>query len=421
MTREDDSSARRRARRHSSSVGSALPRWASPAALALVIVLVLGAGAVAVAGARSERLRPQGETALGLDRSGSLAPSGSPATAAAVETTPSADATPSTEATPSAAQTITIAAVGDLLFDLGPRRLIASKGGAAPLAKVASRLKSADLTIANLETTFSNRGASVKGKPANLIFNGDPRGVLSLTTAGVDLVSLANNHAMDHGKLALIDTLATLGKAGIGHVGAGMNTAAAWKPAIVTVKGRRVAYVTATQVIPSYFLPSSTRPGVANGKDLKKLLATVRAAHKKADIVIVSVHWGREQSYTPNAAQKHDARALIDAGADVVLSHHPHVMQGIDTYKGKLIAYSLGNFLFPYKTVEGRKSFILKFEYGPKGVANITATPVYLGEWGRPVVQTGASARSILGKLASISKPMGTKITIKDGIGYIKP
>jgi len=419
MTRHDDISARRRARRHSSSAVRTLPRWVAPAAVVALVVLI-GIGAVALAqtplASRLALRTSQSTVSSGARKLGS----GAPATAA-VETTPSADATPSAEATPSTPATITIAAVGDLLFDLGPRRLIASKGGAAPLAKVASRLKSADLTIANLETPLSNRGASVHGKPANLIFNGDPRGILSLTTAGVDLVSLANNHAMDHGKLALIDTLAALDKAHIGHVGAGMNTAAAWKPAIVTVKGRRVAYVTATQVVPSYFLPSSTRPGIANGKDLKKLLATVRAAHKKSDIVIVSVHWGREQSYNPNAAQKHDARALIDAGADVVLSHHPHVMQGLDTYKGKLIAYSLGNFLFPYKTVEGRKSFILKFEYGPKGIANITATPVYLGEWGRPVVQTGSSARSILGKLASISKPMGTKITIKNGIGYIKP
>jgi poly-gamma-glutamate synthesis protein (capsule biosynthesis protein) len=336
-------------------------------------------------------------------------------TAAAVETTPSA------EPTPSASSTITITAVGDLLFDLGPRRMIAAKGGKAPLAKVASVLRAADLTIANLETPLSNRGASVLGKPANLIFDGDPRGVLSLTDSGIDIVSLANNHAMDHGTIALKDTLATLDKAGIAHAGAGLNTKAAWTPAIVDVNGRKVAYLAFTQIIPSYFTPSATRAGVATGTSITKMAATVRAAKKKADIVIVAVHWGTEQSYTPTARQKHDARALIDAGADVVLSHHPHVMQGIDTYKGKLIAYSLGNFLFPYKTVEGRKSFILRFEYGPKGVANITAVPVYLGEWGAPVIQTGASARAILGKLASISEPMGTRITIKNGIGYIRP
>jgi poly-gamma-glutamate synthesis protein (capsule biosynthesis protein) len=386
------------------------PIWIVVAVLAVVSIGV-GVAAAAAAGGRETSLRAPDETALWLDRSASRETSG----AAAVAATGTADATPTAPAT------ITIAAVGDLLFDLGPRRLIDAYGGAAPLAKVASRLRSADLTIANLETTLSNRGEAVHGKPAHLIFNGHPKGILSLTSAGVDLVSLANNHAMDHGSIALADTIAALDKAKIGHVGAGMNTTAAWKPAIVTVKGRRVAYVTATQNVPSYFLPSATRAGVANGHAMKKLLATVRAVHKKSDIVIVSVYWGVEQSYTANAGQKHDARALIDAGADVVLSHHPHVMQGIDTYKGKLIAYSLGNFLFPYKTVEGRKSIILKFQYGPKGVANITATPVYLGQWGRPVVQTGASANAILKKLASISHPMGTHVTIKNGIGYIKP
>jgi poly-gamma-glutamate synthesis protein (capsule biosynthesis protein) len=317
--------------------------------------------------------------------------------------------------------TITICAVGDLLFDLAPRRLIEAQGGKAPLAKVASIMRAADLTIGNLETTLSNRGASVGGKPANLIFNGDPRGVASLTDAGVDVVSLANNHAMDHGKIALQDTIATLDKAGIKHVGAGMNTNEAWTPAILQVKGRKIAYVTATQVVPAYFDPGSSRAGIANGKNVDRVVQSIRAAKKKADIVIVSLHWGTEQSYSANSSQQAQARRFIDAGADVVLSHHPHVMQGIDFYKGKLIAYSLGNFLFPYKTTEGRKSFILKFDLGPGGAKNVTATPVYLGEWGRPVPQTGSSARSILAKLATISKPFGTKLVIDGNIGRITP
>jgi poly-gamma-glutamate synthesis protein (capsule biosynthesis protein) len=415
MTQRDADSRARHSRRHASRAHALSPIWI---VLAVLAVVSLGAGVAAAAAAgRETSLRGQDETALRLGLSPGRETSGA-ATAAATGT---ADMTSAVETTPSTPATITIAAVGDLLFDLGPRRLIDAHGGAAPLAKVASKLRSADLTIANLETTLSNRGVAVLGKPAHLIFNGHPKGILSLTSAGVDLVSLANNHAMDHGRIALADTIAALDKARIGHAGAGMTKAKAWAPAYVTVKGRRVAYVAATQVVPSHFLPSATSAGVANGHDLERLLAYVRAAHKKADIVIVSVHWGVEQSFTANGSQKHDARALIDAGADVVLSHHPHVMQGIDTYKGKLIAYSLGNFLFPYKTVEGRKSFILKFQYGPKGVANITATPVYLGQWGRPLVQTGASANAILRKLASVSHPMGTHVTIKNGIGYIKP
>ena len=404
--------------RHSASPVRTLPRAAKWSALAVGAALVLGAAAIAGSSERS--LRAPAET-KGLGAGASRAVSGPPAMAAASATTATPEPTATSEPTPTAPATITIVAVGDLLFDSRPRRMIDAKGPAAPLAKVASRLRSADLTIANLESTLSNRGAPVLGKPANLIFNGHPKGALTLASAGIDVVSNANNHAMDHGRIALADTIAALDKAGIKHAGAGLNATRAWAPAYLVVKGRRVAYVAATQIVPSYFLPSATRAGVANGRDMKRLVATVKAARKKADIVIVSVHWGIERSYTANAGQKRDARALIDAGADLVLAHHPQVLQGIDTYKGKLIAYSLGNFLFPYKSASGRESFILRFQYGPKGVANITAVPVYLGAWGEPIVQTGSRARTILGRLAAASKPMGTRVTIKNSVGYVRP
>jgi poly-gamma-glutamate capsule biosynthesis protein CapA/YwtB (metallophosphatase superfamily) len=373
-----------------------------------VVLLAVGIGGAALASARSRSL-----PAIAVERYAASAETS--ATLAAMDRAASAAAAASND------ETISIVAVGDLLFDLGPRRLIDAQGGKAPLAKVAAVMRAADLTIANLETPLSNRGAAVTGKPANLIFNGDPRGVASLTDAGVDVVSLANNHAMDHGAIALRDTIATLDKAGVKHVGAGMNTAEAWKPAILEVKGRRIAYITATQIVPAHFDPGPSRAGIANGKDVAKVVSAIRTAKKTADIVIVSLHWGTEQSTAANSAQQSQARRFIDAGADMVLSHHPHVMQGIDMYKGKLIAYSLGNFLFPYKTTEGRKSFILRFDYGPHGAANITAVPVYLGEWGRPTVQTGASARSILGKLDSISRPFGTKVVVRGDIGRVVP
>ena len=418
MTPTDAISTPRPARRHSASPAPTLPPAAKWVSLALGAALVLGAAAIAGGAERS--LRAPAETE-GLGAGASRAVSVPPAMAAASAPTAAVMSAATAEPTATTPATITIAAVGDLLFDSRPRRMIDAKGPATPLAKVAGLLKSADLTIANLESTLSNRGAPVLGKPASLIFNGNPKGVLTLTSAGIDVVSNANNHAMDHGRIALSDTIAALDKAGIKHAGAGLNTTKAWAPAYLVVKGRRVAYLAATEVVPAHFLPSSTRAGVADGHDLKRLIATVKAARKKADIVIVSMHWGVERSYAADARQKHDARALIDAGADLVLAHHPHVLQGIDTYKGKLIAYSLGNFMFPYKSASGRESFILRFDYGPKGATNITAVPVYLGAWGEPVVQTGARARTILNRLAAASKSMGTKVTIKNSVGYIRP
>jgi hypothetical protein len=400
---------------------NARPLWSTAAVVAVFVLTVAAVALVIWMGARSDGPSTAGTGSTPTATSTAHASTGTPEATPTPAATVSAEATPAVEPTVPVSDTITFSAVGDILFGDGPNRLIASKGGAAPLAKVAKLLRSADVTIANLETPLSGRGAAVAGKPAHLIFNGDPRGILSLSSAGIDIVSIANNHAMDHGTVALKDTLANLDKAGIAHAGAGLDTKDAWKPAIITVKGRRIAYVAATQVVPAYFTPSSTRAGVAVGTTISRVTAAVRSARKDADIVIVAMHWGVEQSLTANARQKHDARALVDAGADLVLSHHPHVIQGIEFYKGKLVAYSLGNFLFPYKTIEGRKSFILEFDWGQKGVTNVRAVPVYLGTYGVPTVQTGSSARSILGKLATISKPFGTSITIKGDIGYVKP
>jgi poly-gamma-glutamate synthesis protein (capsule biosynthesis protein) len=387
----------------------------------LLLVVVVGFGLVWAARAVTSAFRGGPATPAATRTAPVATPSASATKAAETTLTPAPTESVTPTTAPSDTPTISIIAVGDMLFDAGPRHLIAARGGAAPLAKVASVLRSADLTIANLETTLSNRGIAVTDKPASLIFNGDPRGILSLTTAGIDIVSQGNNHAMDHGAIALQDTITALDKAGIRHTGAGMDKADAWAPVYMNVRGHKVAYIAATQIVPAHFAPTATTAGVAIGRPISRVVVAVRAARKKADIVIVAVHWGIEQSYTADAAQKAGARALIDAGADMVLSHHPHVMQGIEFYKGKIIAYSLGNFLFPYKTTEGRKSFILRFDYGPKGVANATAVPVYLGAWGAPVVQTGSTARSILGKLAAISKPFGTHIAIRNSIGYITP
>jgi poly-gamma-glutamate capsule biosynthesis protein CapA/YwtB (metallophosphatase superfamily) len=338
-----------------------------------------------------------------------------PPAAAATQTPPP----PSVE--PTFPTTITIAAVGDLLFDLSPRTLIAAKGGRAPLEKVETLLNTADVTIGNLEGPLSNRGTHVAGKTPDHIFEGDPRAVEGLTASGFDLLALANNHIMDHGGDALTDTLATLDGAGIGHAGAGMDKAAAWAPAIVERNGKKIAYLSFSQIVPGGFMPSASRPGLATGRDMKAVAAAITAARKQADYVIVSYHWGVEQSYKANASQKSDARRSIDAGADMVLSHHPHVMQGIEFYKGKLIAYSLGDFIFPYKTVEGRKSIILRASLGPGGVTEVSAVPVYLGDYGRPSPQTGSSAKGILTKLRDISAPFGTKVVIEGDTARILP
>lgn len=317
--------------------------------------------------------------------------------------------------------TLTIVAVGDLLFDLSPRVLIARKGGRAPLEKVEDVLKAGDVTIGNLEGPLSDRGTHVAGKTPDHIFEGHPRAVEGLIASGFDFLALANNHIMDHGPDALEDTLGTLDGAGIAHAGAGANFEAAWKPAIIERNGKKIAYLSFSQVTPGGFLPTATRPGMANGRDMARVKKAIAEAKKQADYVIVSFHWGIEQNYNANASQVRDGKASIDAGADMVLSHHPHVMQGIEFYKGKLIAYSLGDFIFPYKTVEGRKSVILRASLGPNGVTGVSVVPVYLGDYGVPAIQKGATAAGILGKLRDASAKFGTDVRIEGDTATVVP
>ncbi len=405
--------SRRRVDRQRAARSARRRRWLIAGATALGIVAVAavayGGWRVLSDGGGGKQVGPVASTAA----TASAEPTVSIEPTSPVETTPTVQ--------PSASPTITVIGVGDLLFSLGPTSLIKSQGGAAPLAKVADALKDADITIANLESPLSRRGTAVKGKPAHLIFEAPPEAIQSLTTAGIDIVAMANNHMMDYGAPAMEDTLDTLDTAGILHAGGGMNKADAWRPAIIERNGKKIAFLSFTQRIPSYFMPTATTPGIASGNDMRAVTAAIRAAKAQADYVIVSIHWGVEQSYDANAQQIRDGRAAVDAGADMVLSHHPHVMQAVEFYKGRLIAYSLGNFLFAYKTTEGRKSFILKASLGPNGVSDVTAVPVYMGEYGRPTVQTGSSAAGILGKLRTISAKRGTNVIISGDTARIVP
>jgi len=306
---------------------------------------------------------------------------------------------------------ITVTAVGDMMFDSAPKRLIRATGGStpgrAPFTSVAANLRAADVTIGNLECALSWRGRRWPGK--TFTFQGDPRAIQGLTWAGFDFIAQGNNHARDYGDTALRDTFATLDRARIAHAGAGVNRAAAWKPAVITRRGARIAYLSFSQIGPSAFAATSSHPGTAYTMDSRSVNNAIRAAHKLADYVIVSFHWGIEKQYSPTTRQVRDGRAAIDAGADMVLSHHPHVIEGVELYRGRLIAYSLGNFVFSPGSMAGRDSMILHARLGPKGVTNVSVDPVYIGYNGRPVLQRGSAARRILNVARSTSIKRGTK------------
>lgn len=209
-----------------------------------------------------------------------------------------------------------------------------------------AEIQAADYFVTNEEFPFSTRGTPAPDK--QFTFRVHPEKVKLMQAMGIDLVTLANNHALDYGRDAMLDTIDTLDHAGIRHVGAGKNLAEARKPAIVELNGRTFAFIGATRVYPEADWAAGTdSAGMFSAYDGGAALAEeVKAAKQQADYVIAYVHWGIEREEMPNEVQKSIAHRLVDAGADLVVGAHPHVLQGLEYYQGVPIAYSLGNFVF---------------------------------------------------------------------------
>lgn len=225
-------------------------------------------------------------------------------------------------------------------------------------------MKTADIMMANQEFAFSERGMPMEDK--QYTFEIAPRYVSIFTELGIDIVSLANNHALDYGQEALVDSFDTLDGAGISYVGAGRNLERAKELALFEVNGMKIGFLAASRVIPvTEWNAGLERPGMLTTYDPSALIAQIEAKRKLCDILVVYVHWGVERNEFPEDYQKMMARQYIDAGADVVIGTHPHVMQGIEYYKGKLIAYSLGNYIFSPRTGTGA---LLRLMFGRNGM-----------------------------------------------------
>lgn len=206
-------------------------------------------------------------------------------------------------------------------------------------------LKSADILIINNEFSFSTRGEAMAGK--EYTFRVPPSYVSILTEMGVDVAGVANNHALDYGKDAYTDTLSTLHSAGISTVGGGNSYNEAAAPAVLNKNGETFSILASSRVIPSgsWNIDNST-PGMLTTYDPNELIAEIKKAKASYNHVLVEVHWGKEYADHPEDYQVDFAHKYIDAGADAVIGMHPHVLQGIEFYKGKPIFYSLGNFMF---------------------------------------------------------------------------
>ena len=359
----------------------------------------------------------------------------------------------------------TIALVGDIFLQqpLPPTE---------ELAAVAERLRGADIAFGNLETPVSTRGAPVE-KWINMRM--PPELLSDVSGLGFDILTLANNHMMDFGALAFRDTLDHLCAKDLRHVGAGMNLAAAWRSEVITVSGKRVAFLGAASTLGAQSAATADRPGVAPihaseayaidaaasleqpgsapyvftrawTEDVERATAAIQAAREKADFVVLAMHWGVPPFWRSRFQdgladyQIEVGHALIEAGADVIVGHHPHSLAEVEVYKGKVIFYSLGNFVFhhnkgpvtetpvsrnaPYgmstdlrRNRAWSESLIVIAELDAAGEVAYRLVPILLDELGNPALLDGAPAAALTERLDAMS-PNAT-ISHVDGIGHL--
>lgn len=255
-----------------------------------------------------------------------------------------------------------------------------------PFSQCAALLRDSDITFANLESPISSRGTANRNK--RIVFEAPPEAIKSLRYSGINIVSLANNHSLDYGAEALGDTLGFLGKTGIRNVGLEYsqdrwNGIPIKKYDILRRNGVAFGFAAFSSIVPRGFAPSKTRPGIATTKDFAAVIRKrIREMKSEADVAIISLHMGKE--YLTGKiikSQEMYAKEAIDAGADAVIGHHPHVLEKIERYKGGIIFYSLGNFVFDQKESVHRnvsRSAIVKMKFSGKRLESYSVIPAVI-------------------------------------------
>ncbi len=225
-------------------------------------------------------------------------------------------------------------------------------------------LRGADIFLCNNEFTYSNRGKPISGK--TYTFRAEPRRVLLMLEMGADIVSLANNHSYDYGATAFADTLDTLREAQIPYIGAGEDIKEAARPYYFIVNGRKYAFTAATKAEKNIMTPEATESssGVMRTYNPETYISVIAEAEKNCDYNITYLHWGAEGSHKTEAGLYEMGSQFIEAGADIVVGSHAHLLQGIDFYNGCPIVYNLGNFLFNSETLD---TAILELQFSESG------------------------------------------------------
>jgi poly-gamma-glutamate synthesis protein (capsule biosynthesis protein) len=299
-----------------------------------------------------------------------------PLEAAAAGSVVLAEPQPGSEPEPS----IVLAAGGDVNFGRECGQAILKDVTYAPFAGLGAAWTSADARFVNLESQLSDQGGLTQSPSHRLIFTGPPGGADVLAAAQVSLVSTANNHAWDFGKSAMLETIANLERARLPFAGTGRDSEQAYRPALINVKGRKIALFAVTHVWNQPPFDTHEGKGFVAWADLDKLKAGIERARRDNDFVIVSYHGGEEYVHAPTERTRRFARAIMELGVDAFIGHHPHVPQGIGWLQGRPIFYSLGNLVFaghqdrPWTT----QSFFARITLKKGSPAQISACPYAL-------------------------------------------
>lgn len=241
-------------------------------------------------------------------------------------------------------QSITLILVGDVMLNRGVEHMVRKYGAEDfrfPFKEIKPYLQKADILFGNLESIISDRGKNIGSLYP---FRAEPEAMKGLKYAGFDLVSVANNHIFDYGRAAMEDSFRRLKRAGIDYVGGGFSKQEAYSPIVKEIEDTKIAFLAYTNLVAESWTAKGDRSGIA-GLD-KSIAKDIRQAKQEADLVVVSMHFGQEYQTQSNQNQRYFAHLAIDSGANLVVGHHPHVIQEVENYNQGYVAYSLGNFVF---------------------------------------------------------------------------
>ncbi len=313
---------------------------------------------------------------------------------------------------------ITFLAVGDLNLAGWLVPIINEKGGGYPFRHLKSVLNSGDIVCANLEAPFVE-----KGSPAEkaFVFKVPPAFVTSLQAGNINLVALANNHIVDYGVEGIRSTKNALQSAGIKYAGAGETLAEAYRPALIEINGNRIAFFSYSMTLPKTFFATDSTGGTAY-PEIKIMTDSITIYAQRKWFVIVAFHWGKELQEIPDQYQVRMAHKVIDAGGSMVIGHHPHILQGVEVYRGKPVFYSLGNFIFASYSEHARRSMIVKAVITPEDLKSVELVPINV--YNKEVVFSprllkGEERSNLLHHIQKISVELNHGIDVFNSNGYI--